>query len=198
MVVAPVATPPAQPATARFYDVPGSTELVSSDTVIIGMVLVCYRDASVLFDSGSTYPYVSSYFAPYLGISRDSLRSPIYVSTPVGDSIVLYCVYRSCLVVICVFETIVDLLFLSMVDFDVILGIDELSPYHAILYCHAKTVMLAMPVLPQLEWKGALDYGPSKVVSFLKAQRMVDKGCDAYISFVRDVSADTPTVESVR
>jgi len=69
--------------------------------------------------------------------------------------------------------------------------------YHAILYCHAKTVTLSMPGLPRLEWRGALDYVPSRVVSFLKAQRMVEKGCDAYLAFVRDVSADTPTIESV-
>ncbi|XP_070036564.1 uncharacterized protein [Nicotiana tomentosiformis] len=51
--------------------------------------------------------------------------------------------------------------------------------------------------LPWLEWRGTLDYIPNKVVSFLKAQWMVEKGCGAYLAFVRDVSADTPTVESV-
>ncbi|XP_070039829.1 uncharacterized protein [Nicotiana tomentosiformis] len=82
-------------------------------------------------------------------------------------------------------------------DFDVILGMDWLSPYHAILHCHAKTVTLAMLGLPRLEWRGALDYFPSRAVSFIKAQGMVEKGCDAYLAFVRDVSMDTPTVESV-
>ncbi|XP_070042756.1 uncharacterized protein [Nicotiana tomentosiformis] len=38
---------------------------------------------------------------------------------------------------------------------------------------------------------------PNKVVSFLKAQRMVGKVCDAYLAYVRDVSVDTPTVQSV-
>ncbi|XP_070050736.1 uncharacterized protein [Nicotiana tomentosiformis] len=84
-----------------------------------------------------------------------------------------------------------------MVGFDGILGMNWLSPHHAILDCHAKTVTLAMPSLSRLEWRGTLDYIPSKVVSFLKAQRMVEKGCDAYLAFVRDVNTDTPTVESV-
>ncbi|XP_070041458.1 uncharacterized protein [Nicotiana tomentosiformis] len=84
-----------------------------------------------------------------------------------------------------------------MVDFDVIFGMDWLSPYHAILDFHSKTVTLAMPGLLRLEWMGALDYIPSKVVSFLKAHRMVRKGCKAYLAFVRDVSGDTPTIESV-
>ncbi|XP_070031902.1 uncharacterized protein [Nicotiana tomentosiformis] len=54
-----------------------------------------------------------------------------------------------------------------------------------------------MPGLPWLEWRGALDYVPSRVVSFLKSRQMVEKGCDAYIAFVRDVSVDIPTVEFV-
>ncbi|XP_070045186.1 uncharacterized protein [Nicotiana tomentosiformis] len=34
-------------------------------------------------------------------------------------------------------------------------------------------------------------------VDLLLAQRMVDKGCLEYLAFVRDVSADTPTIDSV-
>ncbi|XP_070009503.1 uncharacterized protein [Nicotiana sylvestris] len=37
----------------------------------------------------------------------------------------------------------------------------------------------------------------TRVISFLKAQRMVEKGCDAYIAYIRDVIIDTPTVDSV-
>ncbi|XP_070040943.1 uncharacterized protein [Nicotiana tomentosiformis] len=91
----------------------------------------------------------------------------------------------------------VDLLLLSMVDFDVILGMDWLSLSHTILDCHAKNVTLAIPGLPRVKWRGSLDYVPSRVISYLKAQRIVDKGCLAYLAFVRDVSVDTPTIESV-
>ncbi|XP_070054599.1 uncharacterized protein [Nicotiana tomentosiformis] len=56
-------------------------------------------------------------------------------------------------------------------------------------------VTLAMPGLPRLEWRGTLNYVPSTVVSFLKAQCIVEKGCDAYLEYVRDVSVDTSTVE---
>ncbi|XP_070045097.1 uncharacterized protein [Nicotiana tomentosiformis] len=157
------------------------------------------RKEAVASDSiitGSTYSYVSSFFAPYLGVSHDSLSSPIHVSIPMGDSVVDH-VYRSCLVVLSGFETIADLLLLSIVDFDVILGMDWFLPYHAILYCHDKTVTLAMLGLPQLEWRVTLDYTPSRVISFLNAQRMVEKGCDVYLAYVRDISIDTPTIKSV-
>lgn len=67
---------------------------------------------------------MSSYFASYLVMSRDSLSAPVYVSTPVGDTIIIDRVYRSCVVTIGSLETRVDLLLLDMVDFIVILGMD--------------------------------------------------------------------------
>ncbi|XP_070042890.1 uncharacterized protein [Nicotiana tomentosiformis] len=70
MVAAPVAAPPAPPARGggqagrghpiggghtRCYAFLGRTEVVASDVVITGIVLICHRDASVLLDPGSIY-----------------------------------------------------------------------------------------------------------------------------------------------
>ncbi|XP_070036170.1 uncharacterized protein [Nicotiana tomentosiformis] len=163
MIPALATVPPAQPAggggwgdrgyprgggQARYYALPAHTEVVASDSVITGIVLVCHKEAAVLFDPGSTYSYVSSYFTPYLGISRDSLSYPIYVSTYVGVSLVVNRVYQSCLIALSGFETRANLLLLSIVEFDVFLGMDWLLPHYAILDCHAKIVTLAMLGLP--------------------------------------------------
>ncbi|XP_070004285.1 uncharacterized protein [Nicotiana sylvestris] len=111
---------------------------------------------------------MSSYFVPYLVMPRDSLSAPVIVSTPMGDSIIVDHVYRSCVVSIGGLETSVDLLLLDMVDFDVILGMDWVSPYHSILDCHTKT-----------------------------ARCMVEKGCLANLAYVRDSSAKVPSMDSV-
>ncbi|XP_070014467.1 uncharacterized protein [Nicotiana sylvestris] len=132
----------------QYYAFPAKPEAESSDIVITGIVLVCHRDASILFDPGSTYFYVSSYFVSYLVVPRDSLSPPVYVSMPVGDSIIVDHVYRLCVVTIGSLETSVDLILLDMVDFDVILDMDWLSPYHAILDCHSMTVTLALSGFP--------------------------------------------------
>ncbi|XP_070012915.1 uncharacterized protein [Nicotiana sylvestris] len=107
IVPAPAATQPAQPVRGKdrgdrgrpwgggiFYAIPDRAEAVASDSVITGIILVSHREASVLFDPGSTYSYVSSYFAPHLSTAQETLSSPIYVSTPVGDSLVVDHVYR--------------------------------------------------------------------------------------------------------
>ncbi|XP_015075341.1 uncharacterized protein LOC107019330 [Solanum pennellii] len=91
-----------------------------------GIIPVCHRPATVLFDPGSTYSYVSTYFAPTLDILCEYLDFPIYVSTPVGDSVVVDRVYR----------------------------LYWLSYYHAIINYYAKTITLAMPGIPVVEWRG--------------------------------------------
>ncbi|XP_070024610.1 uncharacterized protein, partial [Nicotiana sylvestris] len=182
---------------AQFYAIPDRTDALASDAVITGIISVCHTDASVLFDPGSTYSYVSSYFACHLSIPRESLALPVHVSTPVGDIVIVDHVYRSCIVTIRGLETRVDLLLLRMVDFDIILGMDWLSPSHAILDCHAKIVTLAIPGVPRIKWHGMTDYVPSRVISFLKSQRMVGKGCLSYLAFVRDVGAETSSIDSV-
>ncbi|XP_070022925.1 uncharacterized protein [Nicotiana sylvestris] len=158
MIPAPATTPPTQPirgggcprggGQARCYALPACTEAVVSNSTITCIVPVCHRDTSVLFDPGSTYSYVSSYFASHLGVYRGSLSFPVYISTLVGDSLIMDHMYWSCLIALSGFETKADLLLLSMVDFDIILGMDWLSPHYVILNCHAKTVTLAMPGLP--------------------------------------------------
>ncbi|XP_070043228.1 uncharacterized protein [Nicotiana tomentosiformis] len=109
MTSATVSSPPAQPARggaqsargrprgggrsgggqAYFYALSARPNAIASDAVITGIFSVCHRDASILFDPGSTYSYVFSYFAHYLDMPCESLASSVYLSTPVGDTIIV-------------------------------------------------------------------------------------------------------------
>ncbi|XP_070025967.1 uncharacterized protein [Nicotiana sylvestris] len=91
-------------------------------------------------------------------------------------------IYRSCIVTFYGYETEADLLLLDMTDFEIILGMDWLSPYHSILDCHAKTVTLAILELPKLEWM---------------ARHIAKKGFLAYLVYVRDTTTETPMINSV-
>ncbi|XP_070034970.1 uncharacterized protein [Nicotiana tomentosiformis] len=178
-------------APSRFYAFLARPEAVASDAVITRIISIFCRDALVLFDIGSSHSYVSSLLDPYLDVSRESLDILVYVSTPMGDSVVVDWVDRSC---VGGYETRADLLLLDMIDLEVILGIDRLSLYHAILDCHAKTVSL---VMPRLEWRGLSSSTSCQVISFLNARYMVEKGCLAYLDFVQDTVLETPTINSV-
>ena len=115
------------------------------------------------------------YFAAKFDMICDSMIEPIRVSTPMGKPLVVDLVYRSYVVSLAKYDTWVDLIILGMVDFDVILDMDWLSPYEAVLDCNAKTVTLALPGVSRVEWKSVSGSYPSKVISFIRAQRMVER-----------------------
>ena len=74
---------------AHYYAFPGRSEAETSDAVITGNLLVCDCMASVLFDSGSTFSYVSSSFATGLNLHCELLDMPIRVSTRVCESMIV-------------------------------------------------------------------------------------------------------------
>ncbi|XP_060182236.1 uncharacterized protein LOC132611894 [Lycium barbarum] len=94
------------------------------------------------------------------------------------------------------YSTWANWMILGMVDFNVILGMSWLSPHYAILDCHSKIVTLAMSGAPRLEWKGNLSLLPKKVISFVRARKLVEKGWLAYLAHIRDTSTDTPPIDS--
>ena len=74
----------------------------------------------MLFDPGSTFSYVSTYFAAKFDMICDSLTVPISVFTPVGKPLVVDQVNRSYLVSLVGYDTWVELITPGMVDFHVI------------------------------------------------------------------------------
>lgn len=57
--------------------------------MIISIVLVFHHSALELFDPGSTYSYVSTYFATGIDGLCEPFDVPICVLTPVGESLVV-------------------------------------------------------------------------------------------------------------
>ena len=122
---------------------------------------------------------------------------PIRVSNPVGESVIVEKVYRSFLVTFVGSNTYVDLIILEMVDFDVILGMTWLSSNFAILDRDAKTVTLAKPGTDSLVWEGDYISTPVRIISFLRAKRMVSKGCLALLAHLKDDTSKVPLIESI-
>ncbi|XP_070049887.1 uncharacterized protein [Nicotiana tomentosiformis] len=54
-----------------------------------------------------------------------------------------------------------------------------------------------MPELPRLEWKGLSVSISSQVISFVKARHMVEKGCLAYLAYIRDTTVESPMIDLV-
>lgn len=157
--------------------------------MITGIVPIYFRLSSVFFDPRSILSYVSIYFALNFDSGSDPLAMPIPVSTQVGDFFVVDRVYRCCVMTFSWCETLVDLLMLDMVDFDVISGMDRLDLYYAVLYYFAKIMTLSLKSgVPRIAWKGELYSGTKRVISYVQAHRLVKRGCLAYLDHIRDTS----------
>ena len=110
-----------------------------------GILQVCSIDAHVLFDLGSTHSYMSPYFASRFSKPPTRLDSPFWVGIPMGQSLISQVVFRSCIVSMCGIDMLVDLMFLEMIDFDIILGMDWLVSCHATVDYPLKEVRFEIP-----------------------------------------------------
>ncbi|XP_070054407.1 uncharacterized protein [Nicotiana tomentosiformis] len=83
---------------SRFYTMSGHQNAEASLDVVTGILTVQTHDVYALIDLGSTLSYVTPCVAMEFGIEPEQLPEPFFVSTPVGESIVVVLVYRGCAV----------------------------------------------------------------------------------------------------
>ena len=74
-----------------------------------------------------------------------SMYFDLVVATPMGVSVMTSKMLRDCLVMIGYREMPVDLVLLDLQDFDVILGMNWLTSYHASINCFGKMVIFSIP-----------------------------------------------------
>ena len=72
-----------------------------------------------------------------------------------------------------------------------------LSPQFAILDCNAKMVTLAKPGTDPLVWEGDYTSNPVRIISFLRAKKIVSKGYLVFLAYLKDDTTQVPPIESV-
>src|SRR5262249_45059149 len=97
----------------------------------IGIILIQDEHAKVLFDSGATHSFISPCFAGRLNRDKELMENSLSITTPLGETVEVKHVYPSCVVRVEGRDLLADLIELTVLEFDVILGMDWLSKYHA-------------------------------------------------------------------
>ncbi|CAN1787445.1 hypothetical protein LINPERHAP1_LOCUS17654 [Linum perenne] len=166
-------------------------EANAAPDVVTGLITIFGQPAFALMDSGSTHSFISSTFAHKLGIEPTPLGQNLGVRTPVGDTLIVDSVFRSCVIVIAGYDTIVDLILLPFYEIDVILGMDWLSRNHAKLDCFNKEVSFKVEGRGTALFKGIRRPIPGALISATLAFTLIREGCEAYLAHV----VEAPNVE---
>ena len=178
---------PAPPrAQARAY-ASTSKDTRRSDAVVIGTLSILGHFAFTLFDSGSTHSFISMPFVVQAGFELEPLLHEMSVSTPAGVDLVSRDRVKDGQVIIGNQTLNVDLMVVNMTDFDVILGMDWLAENRASIDCRKKEVKFSPPTGPTFKFKGTNTGITPKVVSMMKAKKLVQQGGWAILACAVDV-----------
>ncbi|TXG69298.1 hypothetical protein EZV62_004233 [Acer yangbiense] len=171
----------------------------ASNNVASGILSLFSRDAKVLFDPGATHSFISSKFALFSDKPAELLDYSLSVATPLGDSVAVKIVYKACVISFDGREFYVDLLPLDMHDFDVILGMDWLSAYHACVDCFTKDIVFHIPGQTEFRFQDARKSHVRGFISMIKASKMLSRGCEGFLANVVMVSnKENSVLESFR
>jgi hypothetical protein len=92
--------------------------------VVIGTTTILGFEASVLFDSGATYSFVSIVFVRLSRLVVRTLKPSLAVTTPIGKIVVCKCAVYECPVSICGRILPANLVALPMFSYNIILKMD--------------------------------------------------------------------------
>ncbi|XP_017620876.1 uncharacterized protein LOC108465080 [Gossypium arboreum] len=166
--------------------------------VIIGTFTLQSIPLLSLVDSGSTHSYILSELACKLGIPVKTINLGMIVTSSLGDSVVANKVYRRCPLRIQGHIFSVDLMELPFYGFDDILGMDWLIEHKAKVDFKTKQITLinsdGLEIVVVGERLGFI----SNMVSAMKAEKLMGKGCEAYLAYVMNSVSKELRVQDIR
>ncbi|XP_052182024.1 uncharacterized protein LOC127794810 [Diospyros lotus] len=172
---------------ARVYAL-SSQEKDQDPHVLACNVLISRRSAYNLFDSGSTHSFISLNFASKLSTYVEHASIPLEIVMPSRRIVSTNPIVKIANVEIGGQLLEATLYVLNMKEFDVILGMDWLSKYHATILCSERVIVCRSPEGLELHHYVVEMEHPLCVISAIKAKKLLwSEGC---IGFLMSVVAE--------
>ncbi|KAK1423394.1 hypothetical protein QVD17_18696 [Tagetes erecta] len=153
--------------------------------VVAGTFLVNSLPAYVLFDSGASRSFVSLNFACHKSFVRSKLVNALEVEIASDNSFFVSEVCQNCKIIIQEEEYPIDLIPITLREFDVVIGMDWLSLHRASIVCNQKIVQFMSPTGKQI-----CVYGERKndiiICTMAKAKKYLKRGYHAFLAYVMD------------
>nr|GEU38111.1 putative reverse transcriptase domain-containing protein [Tanacetum cinerariifolium] len=159
--------------------------------VVTGTFLLnnCY--ASMLFDSGADRSFVSTTFSALIDVAPSTLDTSYAVELADGRVSETNILLRGCTLGLLGHPFNIDLMPLELGSFDVIVGMDWLVKYHALIVCDEKVIRI--PYGDEVLIIRSDNYdGESKlnIISCTKTHKYFQKGCQVYLAQVMSKKAE--------
>ncbi|MCQ7285331.1 reverse transcriptase domain-containing protein, partial [Salmonella enterica] len=165
--------------------------------VVTGTFPINQRFASVLFDTGADYSFVSLEFRNMLGLAASKLDIPYSIELANGKLVEANEVVRGCVIELGEREFTLDLLPVKLGSFDVVVGMDWLSSNKAEIVCHEKIIRIPTDDGETIVVHGEKRETPLRMISCLKARKCLQKGCVAFLAHIVDKKAAEPKIEDI-
>ncbi|RVX02391.1 RNA-directed DNA polymerase-like [Vitis vinifera] len=109
------------------------------------MILVYSTWVRVLFDTGATHSFISASCANALGLKSERVENLLLIESPMGTYSRVDRICKGCVITLADRALNVDLRILDMIGYDVILGMDWLAVYRALIDCHCRRIIFCLP-----------------------------------------------------
>ncbi|KAA3466021.1 DNA/RNA polymerases superfamily protein [Gossypium australe] len=166
--------------------------------VITDMFFIYNVPYTALIDIGSTHSYIACIVSENLGILVESTMSEVIVLSPLGQSIRVNKLFRDVPLEVQGTIFLANLMELPFEEFDLILGMDWLVKHRVSLDCATKGVVLRTEedsevVVIGERWNYLLN-----VISTMRAEKLVRKGCEAYLAYISGSDFGDSSVKDIR
>ncbi|GJR10543.1 putative reverse transcriptase domain-containing protein [Tanacetum coccineum] len=184
-------------AVARAYVV-GSAGTNPNSNVVTGTFLLNNRYASILFDTGADRSFISTAFSSLMDIIPTTLDHGYDVELADGRIIWVNTLIRGCTLNFLNHPFNIDLMPVEMGSFDVIIGMDWLAKYHAVIVCDEKLVRVPFgDKILIFHGDGSNNGHESRlnIISCTKTQKYLLKGCPIFLAHVTTKKAEDKSKE---
>ncbi|GJT97126.1 putative reverse transcriptase domain-containing protein [Tanacetum coccineum] len=181
--------------TTKAYAIGGGGTNPDSN-VVTGTFLLnnCY--ATMLFDSGADKSFVSTTFSALLDVAPSTLDTSYAVELADGRISETNIVLRGCTLGLLGHPFDIDLMPVELGSFDVIIGMDWLAKYHALIVCDEKVVRIPYGDEVLIIRGDNCDSGSKlNIISCTRTQKYIEKGCQVYLAQVTSKKADDKSEE---
>jgi len=122
--------------------------------VVASTLLMNNFNVHVLFDPGTTHSFIARRIVTKLRKGVEVVEKGFIIRTPMGNIVETNIMYVGVRVSLSEYETKVDLIPLELQDFDIILAMDWLRKYKALIDSYVKTITFQTPKGERMIFEG--------------------------------------------